>query len=83
MQATQETCFHTDIRKKFPILQEFQKIMDVLPLKLADTTGSQYNNLIILGHIGSVFSEITSFTASKMCAILRKFAVLDIGYEAL
>lgn len=51
--------------------------MDLLSLKLADTTGLRYNNLSILEHIGSTFFEVKSFTANEMCAVLRKFAVSE------
>lgn len=73
----QKICFHNEIRKKILILQEFQKIMDLLPLKLADTTGLRYNNLSILEHIGSTFFEVKNFTANEMCVVLRKFAVSE------
>ena len=47
--------------------RNFKKSWYSLPLKLADTTGLQYNNLVIFGHIGSTFSEVKSFTANDIC----------------
>ncbi len=51
--------------------------MDLLPLKLADTTALRYNKVAILEHIESTFFEVKSFTANEMCAVLRKFAVSE------
>ena len=51
--------------------------MDLLLLKLADTTGLGYNKVVILEHIGSTFFEVKSFTANEMCAVRRRFAVSE------
>jgi len=61
--------------------RNFKKIMELVVLEACRYDFLGYNMLIIFGYIGSAFSEIKSFVANEMCAVLRKFTDSDIGYE--